>query len=177
MGDASMSQQSQMPDPNMEQPMEDPNMMGGPEMGGDPNMMGGPEMPQDPNMEQPMNDNGEQDASKEKKEIQKNIGKACADFRDYQGQDKEELGKWISGMLDSLDGEDDENTDFDDDSIEAPVEQEMPMESVVFKKKQLNKVNEIFGTDNLSTDNKPKNEKIKNNSVKNTPFNNPDYGK
>lgn len=65
----------------------------------------------------------------EKKEIQKNIGKGCQEFRNYDGTDKAELGKWISGMLDSLDGDDDENVDIQ-------------TESIILTKAQLNKINE-----------------------------------
>lgn len=140
-------------------PMGDTSM----NMGEAPNMMGG---------EQDMGSNPEKD----RKEIQKNIGKACADYRSYQGQDKEDLGKWISGMLDSLDGESgDGDVNMEGDSIESPMDdsQEMPMESVVFTKKQLDRINETF-MDNGEKKETLKNEKTKK-QLKNTPFNNPDF--
>ena len=139
MGDASMSQQAPMPDPNndpnagvdlnsnMDNGMLDPNAMAEDPMGGNMDM-------------------GSGNPNKDRENIQKSIGKACNDFRNYQGQDKEDLGKWISGMLDSLDGADDENAEMEGnpDSIEqAPTEvPPMPMESVILSKK---KINEIFG--------------------------------
>lgn len=175
MGDASVSQPMPQQDPNM---MSTPDQNIDPNMGAeDPNMMGGGDqsMNLDPTVgaDEPSMGSDE----KTKKDIQKNIGKACDDFRNYQGQDKEELGKWVSGMLDSLDGEDDENADptDDPDSIEQePVDmgQQMPMESVFFKKKNLN---EVFGVDDEQKDEpKPEQKKSK---VNNTPFNNPNNGK
>lgn len=144
---------------------QDPNMMGDQNMGGDPNAMGN--MPQDQNMDMSMN-NDSGNIERDKKNIQKNIGKACSDFRNYQGQDKADLGKWIEGMLDSLDGDsDDGDIDFDTNP-----EEEMPMESV-YTKSELEKLNEIFGDNEKETE--PVNqEKIKKRMAK-TPFNNPKF--
>ena len=171
VGDASMSQQP-MPDMQQNQPsmdngmvdpqMEDPNMgMGDEQMGTD--MQG-----QD-QMNIPNNDGG--NIERDKKNIQKNIGKACADFRSYQGQDKEDLGKWISGMLDSLDGDsDDENVDFEDGE---QTEQQMPMEGV-YTKKELDSLNEVFGcNDEDSEKNNVKKQTIKKQTK--SPFNNPKF--
>lgn len=179
MGDASVvSQDTQMPqDPNMgmdNQMMQDPNMGADPgmDMGNEPNMMGNDT---GMGMEDPMM-GGEQNPERARKEIQKNIGKACADFRSYQGQDKEDLTKWVEGMLDSI--LDDSDAGIGDESEpemgeEEPVPQ---MESVIFTKKQLNKINEEFGIENLSDkkDDTKKAEKVKSNkNNNNTPFNNP----
>lgn len=167
MGDASMLPQQQ-PDMSMQQ---DPSMMGAdPSMGGD--MNDGPMM-DDPSMmggETDMMGGGTPD--KKRSEIQKNIGKACADFRTYQGQDKEDLGKWISGMLDSLDTESgDGDVVTDGDSIDSPMEQEpMPNESV--NKKYQKNISETL-RDIEDTDDKKRTEKIR--GTKNTPFNNPNF--
>lgn len=119
--------------------------------------------------------NSNSNPDREKKEIQKNIGKGCADFRNYQGEDKEELQKWIEGMLDSvLDASD---ASIGEESTEIPEEQPetVPqMESVIFTKKQLNRINEVFGNDEDSKEMKnekpvEKVDKKKNNS----PFSNP----
>ena len=119
------------------------------------------------NMEGMENDN----PNKEKKEIQKNIGKGCADFREYQGQDKEDLQKWIEGMLNSI-TDDSEDVDTEEDTHEMnSSEPEMPMESFIFKKGQLNKINEIFGTDDGKKNNKKTEKKITKNNT--SPFNNP----
>lgn len=187
MGDASMSpempQQQVNLNPQGEQMPQDPNMANGDtSMGADPNMMGGdPGMAgTDPNM---AGGDSIANLSKEREQIQKNIGKACADYRSYLGQDKEELGKWISGMLDSLDGEDDENVDFDDNAEggdmedgnvgpEDPNMEEMPMESVIVSKKQLK---EIFNQ--MDDDKKEVKPQEKQQKVKNSPFNNPNFQK
>ena len=83
-------------------------------------------------------------SNNEKENIQKNIGKACEDYRNYQGEDKEELGKWISGMLDSLDG--------DSSNEEVNEFEEKMQENFIFTKKQINelktqKINELFEED------------------------------
>ena len=170
-----MSQPQQMP----QQPIDDMGQMG------DMNQQPMDNMGQEPMMDQmPQEDMGEMDGmnqqpmdvnyEKEKKEIQKNIGKGCADFRNYQGNDKEELGKWISGMLDSLDGTDNDTVDLDNEegAPENQTQQEgMPMESVIVKKKT---VNEVLNDTSVEED-EPKVSKIRN-KVNNTPFNNPDYG-
>ena len=173
MGDASMTSQEQpsldgsmgnnMPD--MDNNMSDMDMSGL----NDNEMM---------NNEMPM-DNSNPD--KKRSEIQKNIGKACADFREYQGQDKEDLGKWISGMLDSLDGESsDGDVDMEGDTIDSPMEnepQEIPMESVIFSKKQVNKLNETFNDNLADSEDNVKIQKQRNCKTKNTPFNNPKFQK
>ena len=161
MGGGDPSMNGGMPDPSMGS--EDPNAMGGdPNMGGDPSMSG---------MEQPMNGGG--NIERDRKNIQKNIGKACADFRSYQGQDKEDLGKWIEGMLDSLDGDsDDENIDMND----APESEEdvMPMECVYTKKDINKKLNEVFGcTDDKKE--KPEPQQKKDKPKTKSPFNNPKF--
>lgn len=169
MGDASMVSPEQ---PTLDGSMGNgtPDMMGAPDMGmpeaGGDEMMGA---------EMPMDNNANPD--KQRSDIQKNIGKACADFRQYQGQDKEDLGKWISGMLDSLDGESgDGDVATDGDSIESPMDAEMPMESVILSKEQVGKLNETFN--NLETDKDEVNiEKQKTSKAKNTPFNNPNFQK
>lgn len=96
MSDASLSSAPAAPEmPNQMPPMEEPM----------------PEMPQ------------ENDPSKEKKDIQKEIGSACQKFRDYQGEDKEELSKWIEGMLDSL------NDSEGDGEQPEEMPEEMPAEA------------------------------------------------
>lgn len=122
MSDASLSSvpnAPQMPNaaPNDMPPMDEP-------------------MPDAPQDEMPMdNEPKEDNPSKEKKEIQKEIGSACQKFRDYQGEDKEELSKWIEGMLDSLN---------DDETEEAPEEEpeempeEMPQEEPMNEEQEFN---------------------------------------
>ena len=161
------------PDMGGDVPMNDTSM------GADTNMMGG-----DPGMDagigaEPDMMNGNENTNKEKKDIQKNIGKGCADFRNYQGEDKEELGKWIEGMLDSVDDEDNE-AGIGDESEMSPMDNQMPqMESVIFTKGQLNKINEEFGIDNMSKkdDIDNRQEKSKKNMNNNSPFNNPNFSK
>jgi len=179
MGGGFAGPEPPMPDTNMGggAPMNDPSMGNDPNaMGGDPNMMGA-----DPGMDAGMGADpmaGGGNPNKAKEDIQKNIGKGCSDFRNYQGQDKEELGKWIEGMLDSVDDEDSE-AGIGEDS-EMPMDNQMPqMESFIFTKKQLDKINEEFGIDNMSkkddivkTQQKSK-KKINNNS----PFSNPNLNK
>ena len=185
MGDASVVSQGaeQMPqdpnmggDPGMQDPMaqgSDPSMMGGADPGMD---MGGNTGMEDPNMMGDMG-NAEGNPDRQRKEIQKNIGKACADFRSYQGQDKEDLSKWVEGMLDSiLDDSDAGIGDESEPDMEMPEDEPMPqMESVIFTKKQLNKLNEEFGIENLSSkkEDETKVEKKQNSKNKNTPFSNP----
>ena len=169
-----------MPDPNMGgAPMGDPSMGADPNaMGGDPNMMGA-----DPGMDAGMGTDqmaGDANPNKAKEDIQKNIGKGCSDFRNYQGEDKEELGKWIEGMLDSVD---DESSDagIGEESEMPPMNNQMPqMESVIFTKGQLDKINEEFGIDNMSKkdDNINTQQKSKKDiSNNNSPFNNPNFSK
>jgi hypothetical protein len=172
IGDASMSQPMPQQDPMMNGTLD-------PHMNADPNAMPQDPSMQDPNMigndmEQPNMGGG--NIERDKKNIQKNIGKACADFRSYQGQDKDELGKWIEGMLDSLDGDsDDENVDFNDnpENMENPDEQ-MPMEGV-FTKGELNALNEVFGDMSDSEKEEPKQNEKKKQNVKKSPFNNPKF--
>lgn len=185
MGDASVVSQGAeqiSQDPNMsgDTGMQDPMAQGGdPSMMGDnPNMMddmgGNPGM-QDPNMMGDMG-NAEGNPDRQRKEIQKNIGKACADFRSYQGQDKEDLSKWVEGMLDSiLDDSDAGISDESEPDMDMPEEPMPQMESVIFTKKQLNKLNEEFGIENLSSkkEDETKIEKKQNSKNKNTPFSNP----
>lgn len=177
-------------EPNIQQTSGIPEMPADPAMSGNPTMdsgMGG-DMPTNPAMDSEMptdaaamgddptamgNDmpadtalNGDSD----KKDIQKNIGKACEDFRNYQGEDKEELKKWIEGMLDSLDS---------DGESEEPTEEDpqngMPME-VIFTKKQVAKLNEIFGQQDVEKINKPLNKKKKGYQMK-SPFSSPNIEK
>ena len=171
MGGGFAGQQPPMP--------EDQNMMGGapdPNMGADPGMDAG--MPEDPSMMggDPNMDMGDANPNKAKEDIQKNIGKGCADFRNYQGQDKEDLGKWIEGMLNSVSDEDSE-AGIGDES-EVPMDAPMPqMETVIFTKGQLDRINEEFGIDNMSKkDDNKKEEKTKVNN-NNSPFNNPNLNK
>lgn len=189
--DNSMGGASVASNPNMNMPAPDPNM----NMGGDPNMdmnagadpmMGGdPSMDMnagaDPGMDMGMG--GEPNADRQKKEIQKNIGKACDDFRNYQGQDKEELTKWVEGMLDSI-LDDSDSAGISDEEGGEPMPDDMggeptpQVESVIFTKGQLNKINEMIGVGNEEDkDEQPNNEKkqkVKNN---NTPFDNPKLNK
>ena len=145
-----MAQQQPVGDASMSQPMpQQDTMMNGtldPQMGNqqDPNSMPQEQpmenepMPEEPDNGMEQSNMGGGNIERDKKNIQKNIGKACADFRSYQGQDKEDLGKWIEGMLDSLDGDsDDGDVDFDNQS---PEEEQMPMEGV-FTKGELNALN------------------------------------
>ena len=185
MGDASVVSQGNEPmpqDPNMntDQGMQDPMAQGG-----DPSMMGDADpsmdMGGDPGMEDPMMGGnnmgqGEGNPDRQRKEIQKNIGKACADFRNYQGQDKEDLSKWVEGMLDSI--LDDSNAGIGDESepdMDMSEEPAPQMESVIFTKKQLDKLNEEFGIENLSSkkEDETKIEKKQNTKNNNTPFSNP----
>lgn len=180
MGGGFAGPEPTMPDPNMGgAPMGDPSMGADPNaMGGDPNMMGA-----DPGMDAGMGADqmaGDANPNKAKEDIQKNIGKGCSDFRNYQGEDKEELGKWIEGMLDSVD---DESSDagIGEESEMPPMNNQMPqMESVIFTKGQLDKINEEFGIDNMSKkdDNINTQQKSKKDiSNNNSPFNNPNFSK
>ena len=135
----------------------------------------------DMNLDMDVETNAEPNVERQKKEIQKNIGKACDDFRNYQGQDKEELSKWVEGMLDSIlddadnsgtnDEEGNDNETIPDDMSNEPTPQ---VESVIFTKGQLNNINEMIGIGNDEEEKKEqrKNEKkVKANN--NTPFDNP----
>lgn len=151
------------PAPDTQNMPQDQNMMQDPNMAGDP-----ASTPQGQNMDMPMN-NGGGNIERDKKNIQKNIGKACSDFRNYQGQDKADLGKWIEGMLDSLDGDsDDGDVDF-----ETNPDEEIPMESV-YTKSQLDKLNEVFGSDD-EKETEPKNQEKTTNKTTKSPFNNPKF--
>ena len=183
MGDASVVSQGNESIP------QDPNMNGNTEMqdpmaqGDNPSMMGGPDQSMDMNGNTGMEDsmmggdsNGEGNPDRQRKEIQKNIGKACADFRNYQGQDKEDLSKWVEGMLDSiLDDSDAGVGDESESDMDMPEEPTPQMESVIFTKKQLDKINEEFGIENLSPkkEDETKIEKKQNTKNNNTPFSNP----
>lgn len=156
--------------------------MGDPSMGADPNAMGGAPM-DDPNMDGDMGADtsiGGGNPNRERDQIQKNIGKACSDFRNYQGQDKEDLGKWIEGMLDSVyDETDDAGIDDESESGEQPpMDSQIPqMESVIFTKGQLDKINEEFGIDNMSKKDDNKKEEVKSKKNNNSPFSNPNLNK
>ena len=166
MGDASMyMQDGQIPQGSMDNNTLDPQMNNQPNYSDD-------EMENIENIDGNNMNNTDNIGSIErtKKNIQKNIGKACSDFRGYQGKDKEDLGKWISGMLDSLDGDDDDDDDVDfDDSDEN---EDMPMEGV-YSKKELEALNEVFGDLDSSNDETLNTKK----KIKNTksPFNNPNF--
>lgn len=175
MGDASvvspdMNSAPQMPQDNLD------NTMNGNEQMPD---MNNSDMDNDVDMNMDMDmgneDGGNVDHSR--KEIQKNIGKACADFRNYQGQDKADLQKWVEGMLDSI--LDDSDAGIGEESEEPDIEEPTPqMESVVFTKKQLDKINESFNITDSEEEKKTntleKKKKTKNN---NSPFSNPKLNK
>jgi len=159
-------------EPNIQQTSGIPEMPADPAMSGNPAMdsgMGG-DMPADPAMNSEMPADPAMGGDSDKKDIQKNIGKACEDFRNYQGEDKEELKKWIEGMLDSLDS---------DGESEEPTEEDpqngMPME-VIFTKKQVAKLNEIFGQQDDEKINKPLNKKKEGYQMK-SPFSSPNIEK
>ena len=181
MGDASFAPQTNQP---MQQDMGMPNMnVDGNQNMQDTSMMTDPNM--DINEQPPMDDqnmgmeniNGEQNIDRTRKEIQKNIGKGCADFRNYQGQDKDDLSKWIEGMLDSILDDSDAGIGEESEGNEPPMDESIPqMESVIFTKKQINKLNEEFGIENLSSkkEDEMKPQKKQNSKKnKNTPFSNP----
>ena len=126
--------------------------------------------------EEPMMGNEQQEnPDSERKEIEKNIGKACTDFRGYQGQDKDDLAKWIEGMLDSI-TDDVDGAGIEDEQPEEQPEQEPQMESVIFKKAQLTKLNEVLANMEQEKEEKPQ-EKEKKLKKNNSPFNNPDFTK
>lgn len=179
--DNSMGSASVGSTPDMNMPGSDPNMnidMNVNSNGADTEM---DMSTTDTNMD--MNMNAEPNADRQKKEIQKNIGKACDDFRNYQGQDKEELSKWVEGMLDSI-LDDTDSAGISDEEGSEPMPDDMgsePMpqvESVIFTKGQLDKINEMIGVGNEEEkDDEPKNEKKQNVKNNNSPFDNPKLNK
>ena len=173
MGDASvvypdMNSAPQMPQDNLD------NTMNGNEQIPD---MNNSDMDNDVDMNMDMGNEDGGNVDHSRKEIQKNIGKACADFRNYQGQDKADLQKWVEGMLDSI--LDDSDAGIGEESEEPDMEEPTPqMESVVFTKKQLDKMNESFNITDSEEEKKintlEKKKKTKNN---NSPFSNPKLNK
>lgn len=170
--DNSMGSASVGSTPDMNMPGPDPNMnidMNVNSNGADTEMG---MSTTDTNMD--MNMNAEPNADRQKKEIQKNIGKACDDFRNYQGEDKEELSKWVEGMLDSI-LDDTDSAGISDEEGSEPMPQ---VESVIFTKGQLDKINEMIGVGNEEDkDDEPKNEKKQNVKNNNSPFDNPKLNK
>ena len=173
MGDASvvspnMNSAQQMPQDNLD------NTMNGNEQMPD---MNNSDMDNDVDMNMDMGNEDGGNIDRSRKETQKNIGKACADFRNYQGQDKADLQKWVEGMLDSI--LDDSDAGIGEESEEPDMEEPTPqMESVVFTKKQLDKINESFNITDSEEEKKTntleKKKKTKNN---NSPFSNPKLNK
>lgn len=156
--------QGPMPGPNA-----DANSVGqtSPDMGGED--MGAPMM------DGPMDNDG---GSPEKKDIQKNIGKGCQQFRDYQGEDKADLKKWVEGMLDSLNDSNSSEEEGPADDNMPPMEDDgMPMEGSLITKKRLKKINEVFGLENMDKNKDEKVSQRKHTSIKNSPFNSPKFDK
>ena len=170
---------SNVPDENLSEPTTN---MGEEPLPQDVAMTGEEGMPQDGGMSMSGdmnmnigNENPEDGGNREKEEIQKNIGKGCSDFRNYNGEDKDELRKWVEGMLNSV--VDDSDAGIEGDS-EMPEENPQPMpqmETVIFTKKQLQKINEVFGGEdnNKEEKNSGKLEKKVEKKKNNSPFSNP----
>jgi len=173
MGDASVVSPNVNSAPQMPQDDLDNTMNGNEQM---PDMNNS-DMDNNVDMNMDMGNEDEGNVDRSRKEIQKNIGKACADFRNYQGQDKADLQKWVEGMLDSI--LDDSDAGIGEESEEPDMEEPTPqMESVVFTKKQLDKINESFNITDSEEEKKTntleKKKKTKNN---NSPFSNPKLNK
>ena len=173
MGDASVVSPNVNSAPQMPQDDLDNTMNGNEQM---PDMNNS-DMDNDVDMNMDMGNEDGGNIDRSRKEIQKNIGKACADFRNYQGQDKADLQKWVEGMLDSI--LDDSDAGIGEESEEPDMEEPTPqMESVVFTKKQLDKINESFNITDSEEEKKTntleKKKKTKNN---NSPFSNPKLNK
>lgn len=164
-----------MPQQEPQGPAPDPNMTGADSIGQTSPDMGGEDV--DAPMGDASMDNG--GGSPEKEEIQKNIGKGCQQFRDYQGEDKADLKKWVEGMLDSLDdSESSEGEEGPADDNMPPMEDDgMPMEGSLITKKRLKKINEVFGLENMDKNNDDKVSQRKHSSIKNSPFNSPKFDK
>jgi len=170
MGDASvvspnMNSAPQMPQDNLDNTMNGNEQM--PDMDNDVDM----------NMDMGNEDGGNVDHSR--KEIQKNIGKACADFRNYQGQDKADLQKWVEGMLDSILDDSDAGIGEESEEPEEPdMEEPTPqMESIVYTKKQLDNMNESFNITDSEEEKKTNTLEKKKKTNNNSPFSNPKLNK
>ena len=170
VGDASMSQpmpqQDSMMNGTLDPQMGDPTMQD-PSMGGDPTM-------QDPSMggmEQPNMGGGNND--RKVKEIQKNIGKACYDFRQLDDETQEKQIPWLEGMLDSILDDAGEDGGEETEGEENPEQDMMPMEGT-FTKKELKTLNEVFG-DMTDTQKKEVENQKKTKKTTKSPFNNPTF--
>ena len=174
MGDASVVSPNVNSAPQMPQDNLDNTMNGNEQM---PDMNNS-DMDNDVDMNMDMGNEDGGNIDRSRKEIQKNIGKACADFRNYQGQDKADLQKWVEGMLDSI--LDDSDAGIGEESEEPDMEEPTPqMESVVFTKKQLDKMNESFNITDSEEEKKTNTleKKKKTNNNNNSPFSNPKLNK
>lgn len=141
----------------------DPNMQGGmdPNMGADPNMMGDPNMQGAPDM------GNVPDMGNDAQQEQGSSDDTVSLFNKLSDDDKEAARSYIESMLDK-EGSEKES--------EEPQPQ-MPTESVIFTKKQVNKLNEEFGIQNLSKEketNQKKMDSVKN-KTKNSPFSSPSF--
>ena len=153
----------------MEQPQSDPMdgaspasngdgtaMGGGPSMGGDPSMDGeGPMMGGDPATE-----DGGDDST-------------ISIINQLSPTDKEAVRAYAESMLNRSESNNENGTDMADGSME----EDPMMESVVFTKKQLKKINESFrSTNNKEDDTKTILNKKKSQTVsKKSPFNSPEF--
>ena len=152
MGDASSV------DPNMG---ADPMMGGDPSMGMDPNM-GGEPMPDDMGAA-PEGGEGSGDDT-------------MSLFDELSDEDKEAARKYIESMLNK--DESQEGSDMGNEMPDMGGAPQMPMESVIFTKGQLKKINESLGAgmDDERDDKKLAKRTEKTNSkVKSSPFNSPRF--
>lgn len=150
-------------DPNMTQPMDNMN----------PNMPmgnGDPSMENDPSMggEEPMDNGGmpvEGDDS------------TMSIINQLSPDDKEAVRNYAESMLARDETQSNPNGDMGEDPTMAGTDGQM-MESVIFTKRQINKIHENFNQKNNDAenlDNKPLGKKKGKTVSKNSPFNNPNF--
>lgn len=178
-------------DPNaMGAPMDDPNDMGGagavdPAMGGDPNAMGDPSMGGDPNAMEDPTMGGDPSAMEGPSMggAPEEGGDSTIDIiNQLSDTDREAVRAYAESMLNRDESQNNEE--------EAPVDSGMGMgeqdpnggapimESVIFTKAQIKKLNEGFGVtgDEINKDSrKPMPKKKTNNVSSKSPFNNPKF--
>ena len=143
-------------------------MGGGPSMGGDPSMNGGPAMGGDPSMDgedpmmggDPATEDGGDDST-------------ISIINQLSPSDKEAVRAYAESMLNRSESNNENGTDMADGSME----EDPMMESVVFTKKQLKKINESFrSTSNKEDGTKTVLNKKKTQTVsRKSPFNSPEF--
>lgn len=143
--------------------------------GQQPPMGGGPNMPQDPNMgdahsgEEPMGDMPAEGGDDSTMGI----------INQLSPKDKEAVRAYAESMLarDENQGGGEEGGEMPPMDGQPPMGGQAPMaESFIFKKRQLDKVNEIFGEfDSGEKEDKPLEKKTKGKASKKSPFNAPEF--